>query len=85
MTKGGLVGGLLPKPMVIQTPGSTANAQTYCHDIPIVIQGETFLSDLVILETQGIDIILGMNWLANYHGRIDCAKRVVTLTTDQGT
>ena len=34
MTKGGLVGGLLPKPMVIQTPGSTANAQTYCHDIP---------------------------------------------------
>ena len=26
-----------------------------------------------------------MNWLAKYHGRIDCAKRTVTLTTDQGT
>ena len=51
----------------------------------IVIQGETFLSNIVNLETQGIVIILGMNWLAKYHGRIDCAKRTVTLTTDQGT
>ena len=26
-----------------------------------------------------------MNWLAKYHGRIDCARRAVSLTTDQGT
>ena len=71
--------------MVIQTPRSSASAQTFCHNIPIDIQGETFLSDLVILGTQGIDIILGMNWLAKYHGRIDCARRAVAITTDQGT
>ena len=24
-----------------------------------------------------------MNWLAKYHGRIDCARRVVSITTDK--
>ena len=24
-----------------------------------------------------------MNWLAKYHGRIDCARRAVALTSDQ--
>ena len=25
-----------------------------------------------------------MNWLARYHGRIDCARRAVAITSDEG-
>ena len=70
--------------MIIQTPGSSAKTKLFCSDTPIKIKGEKFLADLIILGTQGIDVILGMNWLAKYQGRIDCARSVVALTTEDG-
>ena len=69
--------------MVIQTPEVTIETQLFCPDISLEIKGEKFLVDLIILGTQGIDVILGMNWLAKYRGRIDCARRAVSLTTDK--
>jgi hypothetical protein len=81
--KGGLVGSLLPKPMVIQTPEIIVETTSHCPNVSLEIKGEQFPVNLIILGTQGIDVILGMNWLAKYHGRIDCARRAVTLTTDR--
>jgi hypothetical protein len=40
---------------------------------------------LIILDSMGIDIILGMDWLKKYDGVILCAKRAVRLTTGHGT
>jgi hypothetical protein len=37
------------------------------------------------LDSNGIDIILGMDWLQKYDGVILCAKRAVRLTTEHGT
>jgi hypothetical protein len=37
------------------------------------------------LDSKGIDIILGMDWLRKYDGVILCAKRAVRLTTENGT
>jgi hypothetical protein len=36
------------------------------------------------LESKGIDIILGMNWLSKHKVLIDCAKKFVKLTTPDG-
>jgi hypothetical protein len=36
------------------------------------------------LESQGIDIILGMDWLSKNKVLIDCAKKSVKLTTPDG-
>jgi hypothetical protein len=33
------------------------------------------------LESKGINVILGMNWLGNHKVLIDCAKKSVQLTT----
>jgi hypothetical protein len=33
------------------------------------------------LETNGIDVILGMDWLSKHKVLIDCAKKSVQLTT----
>ena len=36
------------------------------------------------MESSGIDVILGINYLTKYDGVISCAKRMVTLTSPQG-
>jgi hypothetical protein len=36
------------------------------------------------LESNGIDIILGMDWLSKHKVLINCAKKYVKLTTPDG-
>jgi hypothetical protein len=42
------------------------------------------LANLIVLESKGIDIILGMEWLSKHNGLIDCAKKAVRLTPSCG-
>src|SRR3954466_12364335 len=39
---------------------------------------------LVVLESQGLDVILGMDWMSMHEGHIDCAQRAVSLKTPDG-
>jgi hypothetical protein len=41
--------------------------------------------NLIVLDSMGIDIILGMDWLRKYVGVILCAKRAIRLTKEDGT
>ena len=34
--------------------------------------------DIVLLDLQDFDVILGMDWLASYHASIDCFRKRVT-------
>ena len=38
---------------------------------------------MIILETQGLDVILGMDWMAQFEGVIDCSNRAIMLTTPE--
>jgi hypothetical protein len=38
----------------------------------------------VVLESKGIDVILGMDWLSKCKALIDCAKKSIKLTTSDG-
>jgi hypothetical protein len=40
--------------------------------------------NLIIIDSKGIDIILGMDWLRKYDGVILCAKRGIRLTKEDG-
>jgi hypothetical protein len=51
----------------------------YCH------KGLDFLSNLIIIDSKGIDIILGIDWLRKYDGVILCGKRAIQLTQEDGT
>jgi hypothetical protein len=48
-------------------------------------KGVDFPSNLILLDSKGIDIILGMDWLSKYDRGIQCAKKVVRLTKKDGT
>src|SRR3954465_12500479 len=74
----------MKKPMIVQIPGSKLRASVTCSGVPINISGEIFPADLIVLGTEGIDVILGMNWLSKHRGRLDCTLRTVNLTSPKG-
>jgi hypothetical protein len=43
-----------------------------------------FHANFVVLDSKGIDIILRMGWLSKVDAVIQCAKRLVLLTTPEG-
>jgi hypothetical protein len=47
--------------------------------------GVDFLSNLILLDSPGIDIILGMDWLSKYDKVIQCARKALKLTKKDGT
>ena len=59
-------------------------ASRWCDQIPLTIGSHVFPSDLIILESQGLDVILGMDWLSMYGGNIDCVSKSILLTTLEG-
>jgi hypothetical protein len=52
--------------------------------VNLKIRGVDFVANLIVLESKGIDVILGMDWLSNYKVLINCAKKSVKLTTPEG-
>jgi hypothetical protein len=48
------------------------------------IRGVDFVTNLIVLESKGIDIILGMDWFSKHKVQINCAKKSVKLTTPDG-
>jgi hypothetical protein len=74
----------LAVPMVTRTPGSDLLCKLRCSQVRILLSGVVFLADLIILPSQGIDVILGMDWLTKHKGIISCASKTVLLTDHQG-
>jgi hypothetical protein len=74
----------LKKKLLIPSPGGELRATYSCPQTKIEIRGLSFLVELIILESSGIDVILGIDYLTKYDVVISCAKRMVTLTSPQG-
>jgi hypothetical protein len=47
--------------------------------IPLELAGRVFSTTLIILEGQGIDVILGMNWMKMHRVVLDISARLVHL------
>jgi hypothetical protein len=74
----------LSAPMLVQAPGSNLDSDTICLGVELSIMDVTFWADLIVIGSRDIDIILGMDWLSKYKGKIDCARRSIRLTNDSG-
>ena len=70
--------------MLVQTRGMESETKRYCKDVSIVIRGVEFLADLILLTSQRLDVILGMDWLAKYDWDIRCKDKAVHLITTEG-
>ena len=70
--------------MIISTPDGKMKTRKLCPRVNINIRGVDFPSSLIVLESNGLDIILGMDWLVKYKGMIDCATKSIQLTHPNG-
>jgi hypothetical protein len=61
VAKGGLTTSQMARNMIVQIPGSQVRAHMSCEGVPIVIQGLSFQANLIILDTKGLDVVLGMD------------------------
>jgi hypothetical protein len=71
--------------MLVSSPGGEMRTKLICPAVSISIRSVDFLLNLIILDSKGIDIILGMDWLSKYDEVIQCAKKAVWLTKKDGT
>ena len=54
--------------MLVTSPGAEYMASLWCDQLPLRIGNYLFPSDLIVLESQGMDVTLGMDWLSKYGG-----------------
>jgi hypothetical protein len=71
--------------MLVRSPRGEMRTKHICPVISITKRGVDFLANLIVLDSKGIDVILGMDWLRKYDEVILCAKRAIRLTMEDGT
>jgi hypothetical protein len=72
---------LLRCQMIVSSLRGDMPARQLCSKVNLKIRGVDFVANLIVLESQGIDVILWVDWLSKYKVVIDCAKKSVKITT----
>jgi hypothetical protein len=74
--------------MIVISPGVKWRLSIYAQQLVLPYGGGggvDFLSNLIIVDSKGIDIILGMNWLRKDDKVILCTTRAIQLIREDGT
>jgi hypothetical protein len=53
------------------------------YQVPLTLAGRDFLANMIVLKGQDIDVILGMNWLAQQKAILNPDLRTIRLSYDQ--
>jgi len=66
----------LPFDLVVSTPASgLVRTSSVCVRCPVEVEGHVYKVNLICLPLQGLDVILGMDWLSANHVLIDCQEK----------
>jgi hypothetical protein len=74
----------MSNPIQIDSAGGRIRADSICLNVSVEIRGIAFPANFIVMSTQGIDVILGMNWLDKYQAVISCDKRTIKLMSPLG-
>jgi hypothetical protein len=66
-------------PYMISTPGGKLFTTQVAVNPSLNLGGRVFQTCLIVLEGQGIDVILGMGWMKRHKAMLDTAARMVHL------
>jgi len=81
----GLVMRKLACELIVATPASgEVSTTSVCVGCPIEVAGRRFKVNLICLPMEGLNVILGMDWLASNHVVIDCGQRRVVFPDAEG-
>jgi hypothetical protein len=71
-------------PLRVNSVGGKVQSDRICPNLRIEIRGIDFPANLVVMGTQGLDVILGMNCLHINQATVSCDKRIVKLMSPSG-
>jgi hypothetical protein len=77
--KAGLTLCTIQVPYSISTPRGRVIANRMTRKISLELAGRVLLTALIILKGQGIDVILGMNWIKMHWAILDISTRLIHL------
>ena len=66
---------------MISTPGGKIASNQMIRQVPVKLGSKTIDTDLVLLPLDGMDIILGMNWMAMHGVTLDLSSRAVEINS----
>jgi hypothetical protein len=73
----------LPTPYMISTPGGKIFTRQVVVNPPLNLGGRVYKTSLIVLEGQGIDVILGMNRMKRHRALVDTAARTIHLDSPE--
>jgi hypothetical protein len=65
---------------VIHSPGGRIFTKEVAFHIPVTLAGRGFPTNMIVIKGLDIDVILGMNWLAQHKAIIDTYVRTIKLS-----
>jgi hypothetical protein len=67
----------------ITTPGGKISSNQICRKVPIQLGSHLIKTDLLLLNLEGTDVLLGMNWMTQHHVSLDISSRTVELDSPE--
>jgi hypothetical protein len=68
---------------IIHSPGGQIFTKEVAFHVPITLAERDFPTNMIVLKGQDIDVILGMNWLAQHKAILNTDLRTIRLSYDQ--
>ena len=64
--------------IVVSLPtGDSQLGESVYKDSRVIIGGQEFLVELILLDIHYFDVILGVDWLSRHHATVDCYRKEV--------
>jgi hypothetical protein len=64
---------------MIATSGAKIASNEICRDVPIQMGSNLIKTDLILLNLEGMDILLGMDWMTRHQVSLDISSRAVEI------
>jgi hypothetical protein len=68
---------------IIHSPGGQIFTKEVVYHVPVTLAEWDFLTNMIVLKGQDIDVILGMNWLAQHKAILNTDLRTIRLSYGQ--
>jgi hypothetical protein len=68
---------------IITTPGGKISSNQVCRSVPIQMDKNLMRTDLLLLDLEGRDVLLGMNWMTQHHVSLDISFRTMEIDSPE--
>jgi hypothetical protein len=84
VSRAGLSVQRLGHPILVSSANCSISSCSVCLGCSVILADEVFSANLVVISLGAFDVILGMDWLSQYHAVISCFWKTVLLQAPSG-